>query len=81
MAISSFFKKSCIVFLLPLLFGCGGGGDVDVYNTGPNISVESSYDFGGIVMNNSSDKTFVIKKAIGLIIPFHSASEPQSREH
>jgi VWFA-related protein len=58
MAIHSFFKKFCIVLLLPLLFACGGG-DVDTYPE-PNISVSSSYDFGGIVLDNSSDKTFAI---------------------
>ena len=64
MDISSFFKKACIIFFLPLLFGCGGGGDIDRYpsDPSPKISVsESSYDFGGVVVDNSSDKTFTIK--------------------
>jgi VWFA-related protein len=63
MNIYSFFKKLCIIFfLLPLLFACSG--DVDTYpgNPSPNISVsDSTYDFGGIVLDNASDKTFVIK--------------------
>ena len=70
MDISAFFKKSCIAFLLLILLACGGTDGPKW----PDISVsESSYDFGGIVRDNSSDKTFVITNkgsaplAIGII--------------
>ena len=57
MDISAFFKKSCIAFLLLILLACGGTDGPKW----PDISVsESSYDFGGIVLDNSSDRTFVI---------------------
>ena len=74
MDISSFFKKSCVVFLLPLLFGCSG--DVDTYPE-PNISVsDSSYDFGGIVLDNSSDNTFIVRNTGNEPLSIGSISSP-----
>jgi len=60
MKIPGFFKISCVAFSLLMLMACGGGGgDSAPAASAPNISLsELSYDFAGIVLANSADRTF-----------------------
>jgi VWFA-related protein len=60
------FKRFCTIVLLFMFASCGGGGgnskdDDNGTTTSPNISLsESSYDFGGVVLDNTSDRTFTV---------------------
>jgi VWFA-related protein len=61
--ISWLFKRCCISLALLMLMACGGGGDsAPRSTTTPNISLsQSTFDFTGIVLDNSADKIFVIQ--------------------
>lgn len=63
MGISSSFKRYCIALSLLMLLACGGGGDsAPTVTTAPNISLsQSTFDFTGIVLNNSADGIFEIR--------------------
>lgn len=59
----AFLRYFCVIFLSSTLAACGGGGGSTPSDDTPtaNISLsESSYDFGGIVINNSLNRTFDI---------------------
>jgi VWFA-related protein len=79
MKIPGFFKISCVAFSLLMLMACGGGGgDSAPPASTPNISLaQSSYDFAGIVLANSADRTFEIQNTgnaslvIGQISPLN----------
>jgi VWFA-related protein len=60
------FKRTCVAFSLLMLLACsgggGGGGSAQPPAATPAIYLaQSSYDFSGIVLDNSADKTFEIK--------------------
>lgn len=95
MRFSNLFKRSCVAFSLLMLLACGGGGGggdsaPPAPTTSPNILVtESEYDFGGVVLGNSADRTFEIKNTgnanltIGDLswpaVPFSISSDTCSR--
>jgi VWFA-related protein len=64
----SLLKRCCISLSLLVLLACSGGGGSNAPSSGPppaptpNIYLaQSSIDFAGIVLDNSSDRTFEIK--------------------
>ena len=63
MRISCLFKRYCIALSLLMFMACGGSEDrAPRSTTAPNISLsQSTFDFTGIVLDNSADKIFVIQ--------------------
>ena len=78
MGTPSFFKRSCVVLSLLMLLACSGGGGDDAPPPAPTPNIylaQSSYNFSGIVLDNSADRTFEVKNTgnanlnIGQILP------------
>jgi len=64
MRASMYFKSLCITFGLLMFMACGGGGGGggSSSKSTPNIALsEKSYDFSGIVVNNTADHRFEIR--------------------
>jgi VWFA-related protein len=97
MGLSTLFSRSCIALSLLLLLACGGSGGggssapTPAPTPTPNIYLaQSSLDFAGIVLDNSSDRTFEVKNTgnanlnIGQILtpnlPFIIVSDTCSRK-
>jgi len=50
------YARFCVAISLLLLLACGGGGGGDSPPPSANISVQSTVDFGGIVLNNAEER-------------------------
>jgi VWFA-related protein len=78
MGTSNSFKKFYVAFSALMILACGGGGESSAPAPAPTPNIylaQSTIDFAGVVLDNSSDRTFVVKNTgnanlrIGQILP------------